>query len=191
MTSEFLTTAAAIGTFVVIAATAVAAMVQLRHLRAANQITALDSFTKTYEGAEFRDAFHFVRSELNERLKDPAFRRELRGGTIDRANHPEVVVLNILETWGNYYRYGAIDRHIFVQQLARVMTGFWTMLEPTIALMSERSGGINVAFENFEFFVIEARKWTDRNPLGTFPKGVRRIPLTDQWREVDASRPQS
>jgi len=60
MSQETLSTAAAIGTFVVIAATAIAAVAQLRHLRAANQVSAVRVLMGEYDGAELRDAFHFV-----------------------------------------------------------------------------------------------------------------------------------
>jgi hypothetical protein len=60
MSLEAWSAAAQIGTFLVIAATAVAALVQLNHLRAANQIAASNMFIQEYEGPELREAF-FVR----------------------------------------------------------------------------------------------------------------------------------
>ena len=177
-------TIAQVATFLVIAATATAALIQLRHMRAANQVAALQTFSQAYEGPEFRDAFHFVRSELEGRLEDPSFRRELRRGDIDRAKHPEIAIANFFEQWGNYYRNGAIDRRAFMQDMAGIVVGFWDRLEPVIAMLAEENGG-NTYFENFEFLTIHAREWRKRHPKGTFPAGLPRIPLADPWREID------
>lgn len=48
-------TIASVGTFVVVAATAIAALVQLGHLRAANQVSALQVWFTAYEGSELLD----------------------------------------------------------------------------------------------------------------------------------------
>ncbi|MBV8282486.1 MAG: hypothetical protein JO347_10555, partial [Candidatus Eremiobacteraeota bacterium] len=44
MSLELWSTIAAVGTFVVITATAIAAVIQLRHMRSSNQITILNDF---------------------------------------------------------------------------------------------------------------------------------------------------
>jgi hypothetical protein len=53
MSLELLNTFATFGTFVVITATAVAALVQLRHARSSNQIAALNELRKAQETPEF------------------------------------------------------------------------------------------------------------------------------------------
>ena len=63
MTPEWLTAIATAGTFIVIAASAVAAIFQLRHMRGSNQITALTECRETMESREFQDARQFIRSE--------------------------------------------------------------------------------------------------------------------------------
>ena len=84
MSLELWSTIASVGTFVVITATAIAAVLQLRHLRAANMVAAIQSFFNAYEGPELREAFQFVRNELPLRLEDRTFRQELRAGRTDR-----------------------------------------------------------------------------------------------------------
>src|SRR5579872_1117850 len=98
MSLELWSAVASVGTFLVIGATAIAAIVQLRHLRSANQVAAWQMFAQTYEGPELRDAFHFVRTELAQRLEDPEFRRELRAGETDRVKHPEIKICNFLNS---------------------------------------------------------------------------------------------
>ncbi|HEY5094380.1 MAG TPA: hypothetical protein VII69_04590 [Candidatus Eremiobacteraceae bacterium] len=174
-----------IGTFIVIAATAVIAVVQLRHLRSGNQVQWMRGLAQDYEGAEFRDAFHFVRSELAECLKEPPFRKELRSGPLDRSEHPEVVILNLFETWGRCYRAGAVDRKAFVAQFCRVIVSHWDVLEPAIALIATRTGGVNTFFGSFEYLTVQARAWMTNNPRADYPIGAPRIPLRDPWANED------
>lgn len=54
MSLELISTLAAVGTFFVIAATAIAAVIHLRHLRASNQLTAFMTVTHRLDDAEFR-----------------------------------------------------------------------------------------------------------------------------------------
>ncbi len=56
MTAEWLTAAGTLGTFIVIAVSAVAAFIQLRHVRGGNQIMALSEVRKQMESPEFRRA---------------------------------------------------------------------------------------------------------------------------------------
>src|ERR1700681_3895910 len=132
MSLDALAALSQVGTFIVIAATAVTAVVQLRHLRSGNQLLWMRGLAQDYEGAEFRDAFHFVRAQLSDRLKEPSFRKELRSGLVDRAKHPEVVVLNLFENWGRYYRGGAVDRMLFLSQFCRVIVSHWDVLAPVV-----------------------------------------------------------
>lgn len=53
MSPEWLTAIGTIGTFVVIAALAAAALFQLRHMRGSNQIMALTEVRETVESADF------------------------------------------------------------------------------------------------------------------------------------------
>ncbi len=74
MSFELINSLATFGTFLVIAATAIAALVQLRHSRSSNHIVALNELRETMESAEFRAAQISAFRELPVRLQDPAFR---------------------------------------------------------------------------------------------------------------------
>jgi hypothetical protein len=56
MSLELVNTFATLGTFLVIAATAIAAIVPVRHMRGSNQIVALNELRETTETAGFRAA---------------------------------------------------------------------------------------------------------------------------------------
>ena len=62
-------TAASIGTFLVIVATAIATVMHMREVQAANKVAALKAFFDAYEGPELADAFRFVRNDLARRLR--------------------------------------------------------------------------------------------------------------------------
>ena len=176
---------AQVGVFIVIAVTAVATLIQVRHLRTANQGAWLQAWMRDYQGSEYRDAFRFVRTELAQRLEDPAFRQELRKRGASRENHPEIVIANLFELWGMYFRLGAVDQRMFLAENHSIITQFWDRLEPVVALTAYRSGGKNDGFHSFEYLTVRARKWAATHKAGDYPKGEMRIPLNDRWREID------
>jgi hypothetical protein len=176
MSLEFLSAVASAGTFVVITATAIAAVLQLRQQRAGNKIAYIQSFYSGYEGSELRPAFDFVRYELAERLKDARFRDDLRpGGITVRSLHPEITVLNFFDLWGLYYRDGVVDRDSFMRVFGGVVVGFWKRLEPVIALGCDEHG--NTSCQDFEYLAVEASKWIARHPNGDYMHGASRMPL--------------
>lgn len=176
---------ASVGTFVVIAATAIAAVMQLGHMRAANKVAQIQTFLAEYEGPEMRDAFRFVRNDLAKRLEDPDFRAELMQPGGDRAKHPELAIANFFDQWGLYYRDGVIDRTSFMRVNAAIVDGFWRRLEPVIAITARSTGGINTAWEQFEYLTVQAREWLERHPDGDYAPGVERIALKDPWASRD------
>jgi len=177
MSLEVLNTIAACGTFVVIAATAIAAAIQLRHMRAGNQMHQIHTIVDSYQASQYEKAFHFVRTELHAKLADRQFRQEIIDGRPDRVSHPESRICILFDEWGSYYRNGAIDKRTFMQGMAGIVVAYWDLLEPVIALSAQGTGGVNVAFESFEVMTICARDWLKRYPRGTFPRGMKRLPL--------------
>jgi hypothetical protein len=177
MSLEALNTLAACGTFVVIAATAIAAAIQLRHMRAGNQIQQIQTIVGSYESSQYEGAFHFARTELHAKLADRRFRQEIIDGRPDRLSHPELRLCTLFDQWGSFYRNGAIDKRTFMQGMAGVVVTYWELLEPVIALSAQSTDGVNVTFESFEVMTVCARDWLKRYPRGTFPRGMKRLPL--------------
>jgi hypothetical protein len=78
MSPETITAISSIVTAVVIAGTAVAAVIQLRHMRSGNMIEAILSFRSMLEDDEHRKANRLLRGgDLARELDDPQFRRYL------------------------------------------------------------------------------------------------------------------
>ena len=78
MSAEWLTAVSTFATFVVIAGTAVAAVIQLRHMRNTNQLTVLNEVRREMRSPEFAQALDFIQNEFPRRAQEPAFRAALR-----------------------------------------------------------------------------------------------------------------
>ena len=85
---------ASVGTFVVIAATAIAAIVQLRHLSTSNQLAGLLSILGRSEDPQLVEWSDTIRTALEQKLPDPAFRKSVEEGTFDRRSAPWLHLYN-------------------------------------------------------------------------------------------------
>jgi hypothetical protein len=74
MSLELVNTLTTFATFMVIAAAAIAAIVQLRHARGSNQIAAINEIREIQGKPEFQAAFDFVFTQLTPKVQDPTFR---------------------------------------------------------------------------------------------------------------------
>lgn len=188
MSLELTNTLATLGTFVVIAATAIAAILQLRHVRSSNQIAALNELRETTETPEFMEASHFVQGGLSAKLQDPAFRyqitmRSLRTdetrALIAKAN----LIGNFFESMGTLVKTGLVDKELALQIWDGVAVQAWEHLAPYLAILRRSSG--DVLWEKFEYLTVLAQDWIAAHPKGSYPVGMRRIDLKDEWEEPD------
>ncbi len=177
MSLEVINTLAAVGTFVVIAATAIAALVQLRHLQASNQLQAMLKLNEMWDEPVMRAASHYVRAELADRVKDPEYARSLDKASNDWSIHPEVRVMTWWEQVGTMVKYGFIQSDPFLDLASFAVSNDWDHLAVTIALMRRKRGP--AVWENFEYLVVRGREFTRRHPDGAFPATFQRLPLPD------------
>lgn len=179
MSLELVSTLSAVGTFFVIAATAIAAVIQLRHLRASNQLTAFMTITQNFDDAEFRELLAYVRNDLAQKARDPEYREELLAARgVDRVRFPEVIVAGFFEQLGIFVKHGLVDKDVFLDAYASLIISNWKFLEPLIALTRKRAG--RATWENFEYLVVIANRWIERYPDGTLPKDFPRLKLSDE-----------
>jgi hypothetical protein len=188
MSLELVNTFATLATFVVIAATAIAAIVQLRHARRSNQIAALNELRASFATAELMDAESFVLRELPEKLKDPAFRHQAdvvsaRTGEVRALILKALEVGNFYESMGVFVKNGLVDRALVLQGYDDVVINAWDSLAPALAIFRRRRG--NGLWENFEYLTVLAQDWKAAHPNGTYPAGARRIELKDEFLEAD------
>lgn len=189
MSLELVNTLATVGTFLVIAATAIAAIVQLRHMRSSNQIAALNELRESIAKHDFQAAEHFVRTELPGLLKDPAFRYELGTPAARTAeNRQRIQMVNVLanfyEGMGLLVKTGLVNPALALDMWSTRLAMHWKALAPVIAIMRRKAN--KGLWENFEYIVVLSQAWIAAHPKGAYPPGMRRIELDDEWLEADA-----
>jgi hypothetical protein len=181
MSQESLSTAAAIGTFIVIAATAIAAVVQLRHLRAQNQLTGLLTVLARVEDPQFNEWVDGARETIKSRMPDPAYRRAILDGTVERRNNSWLNLANSYDWVGSLVKHNLIPEESLLDVYSGRVIGAWNIIEGIVPLVRTRAPA---ARENFEFLVVRARKYRAQHPQGTYPKGVPRLKVDVTWPEL-------
>ncbi|MBV8081467.1 MAG: hypothetical protein JOY86_00625 [Candidatus Eremiobacteraeota bacterium] len=186
MSLELVNTIATTVTAVVIAATAIAALVQLRHMRAANQITALLAVQNELDCADFRDAEVVVREEFLEMLEDPGFCRYVIAmsrpgfkGKMDerylKVRQSALLLANTFENLGSMVKNGMIDSNLVLDIYCWSVNGYWNRLAPLTALMRAASG-MPALYENFEYLAVLSKRFMKEYPA-TYPPNVERLPM--------------
>jgi hypothetical protein len=174
-----------IATLLVFGGTAVAALLQIRHLRASNELDALLRITEQLRGNELQDAFKYVQTELDAKVADTDYRRELsRRGFVDSNRHPEMNVCNWFNEVGTLVKNRLIAEATFLDLFSRLVTYYWKRLDPVIALL-RRERGLG-QYENFEYLAMLAERWETRHPHGAYPAGAKRMTIVDRYLDTDA-----
>lgn len=187
-TLDLVSTLAAAGQFVVVAATALAAIVQLRHMRASNELTALLSVDRDFHEESLQRSLRYVQFDLAARMQDAEYRSELsRIGFVDVGAHPEMEALNWFNRIGALVKNGLVDERTFLDVFSRLTIHYWQLLEPSVALLRRKRG--DMQYENFEYVARRARDWLDRHPHGTYPRNVPRLDVPDPWLAADSAQP--
>ena len=186
MSPEMISALAESGTLIVIVASVFAALIQLRHIRAGNQLQALLSLERDFRAPELQTALTYVQEKLPQRLEDPAYRRELEAiGFIDPVDHPEMVACNWLNEMGTLVKRGLVSEDTFMDLFARLIAHCWKQIAPAVAIMRRSRG--QAQYHDFEYLAMRANAWLERNPQGMSPHAFVRVPLVDRW--ADADRP--
>ncbi len=174
LSAEWISTAATVGTFLVIAASAIAALVQLRHMRGSNQIIALTECRETLESPEFRDAQRFVSYELSTRLLDPDECRKI--ASLPFTNEYEAIgtVANFFESMGLFVKTGIIDRRIACDFWSAVVLRNWRALAPITAFVRHHISNVAL-WENFEYMAVLCERYEREHP-SSYPPGESRMP---------------
>jgi hypothetical protein len=189
MTLELWNTFATLGTFIVIAATAIAALVQLRHLRAGNQVSAMTSVGSQFDDRTFREALQLALPNIDSAVDDDDFRRyDLAVGR--RAHLPPVpqgvidlrraalLVGNFYEELGILVKNGAIDRDLVLDRWSANTCGSWYRMARYVSWIRKAQNTRSV-WENFEYLTVLSEDWLRAHPDGVYPQGVRRLELPE------------
>lgn len=189
MSLELINTVASLVTVSIVAATAIAALIQLRHLRAANQIHAMLAVGEKLDSRDFADALTTMNSGLEAALADQEF-REYEIAIRRRVPPPKVeercvdmhnaciLIGNTFELMGTLVKNGTVDQTMVVDQYCGVVLGAWKRLADYTAL--GREAGDPNGWECFEYLAVLSEDWLRSHP-SSYPKGVRRYPLHNPW----------
>lgn len=187
MNPELLTAFATVGTVLVIGASAAAALIQLRHMRASNELEALLSLQQDFQSPPVQAALHYVQEQLPHQIQEEAYRDELAAiGFISVERHPELLACNWFTQMGTFLKHGLISEATLMDLYARLVRYYWNALAPAIAIMRRKRG--DGQYSEFEYLALRATAWLEHHNEGVFPKNVTRTPLLDPWRDTDAQR---
>jgi hypothetical protein len=171
MNLEDVNTAVGILTFLVIAASAVAAVIQLRHLRAGNDLQGLLKVLEMAYEPAIQEAFDFLTHDFPRKFNDPAFRRSLLENPIDHQAHKELVAMEYYERLGSYVKNNMISAEYYLDCSSPQL--YWELLAPVVGALRTKNGA--AAYENFEYLVMLGQDWDARHPDGNYPRGARRL----------------
>jgi Domain of unknown function (DUF4760) len=173
VTAEWVTASATVGTFVVILTSAIAALVQLRHMRGSNQIIALTECRETLESAAFREAERFVSFELPKRLQDPVEAQKVAAIPFVGEYQAIGTVANFFESMGLFVKSGIIDKDIACDFWSFVILRNWNAVAPVIEYVRHKT--TPGMWENFEYMAVLVSRYIDRHPT-SYPAGWPRMP---------------
>src|SRR5579863_5537350 len=190
MSLELVNTFGTLLSVAIIAATAVAAMVQLRHLQAGNQINAILSIGNQYDAKEYRDAQYLILHKLTAVLEDPLYReyefaiaRSLPVPTVPedfvRLRSAMQLIGNTHEELGILVKNGIVDKDLFLDRYSWVIATGWKRMERYVAYIREINGDDGI-WENFEYLAVLSEDYLVEHP-STYPRGVRRMQPRNPW----------
>jgi len=134
MAWEGVSTMATVVTTLVIAATAIAAIIQIRQLKLATQLEGFLALHQEYASPEMYAVREYVKNELPRRLQDPKYCDELEKGGAFTATHPELVLGNFWEKVGTLVSTGLLDPNLYLEMGAYRAIEAWDQLREVIEL---------------------------------------------------------
>ena len=160
-------------TLLVVVATAISALRQIRHLRAQNTLNGLLKVLDDWRDPKFQEWMRYVRLELPKRVKEPGFFDDLDVRAIDRGKHPEINICDWYEQVGSYMKYGLLDERTMMDVSSGSCKAAWDCIQPVIERMRQTRG--DMLYENFEYMAVRGTLFIRANPDGCYPRGVPRM----------------
>lgn len=179
---ELINVAASVATLVVLAAAAAAALIQLRHMRAGNQLQAFIDIYARANSPEMMKLFDFVLMDLSDVVKkdadyvDKIVRRE-----VPSSESPLRIAFWFDEV-GIALRQELVSAEVVFQigASAYATVSAWRAMQPLIEALRKRS---RASFLHFEYAAVRAQQWIEAHPEGDYPAG------TPRWRDIATGGP--
>lgn len=178
MSPEWVAAIAAIGTFVVIAAFAIAALIQMRHMRSANQISLFTAYNTEFDSPQFASAFAFVRTELSKHEFPAEELANLVDGIYPGRLHDARTIGNFFEDMGSFVATGMLHPSVVCNLYSQNVVDVWRAMAP-IAFFVRRHRNMRGIWENFEYLAVLAEDFIAKHPNGVYPRTLRRMPVDD------------
>lgn len=175
---EAWSTVASIGTFVVITATAVAALAQLRHMRSSNQIAAITDMQRAMESEKFARAQNFVVEQVPKLIDDPVGRSKLSAEILPPDVQAVRDVGNFFEVMGVFVKNGIIDRALVCDLWDGIVFRTWKQLEPVVLIRRKVSSP--GTWTNFEYLAVICEESLSKWPGGKYSRGTRRMRIDER-----------
>jgi len=181
---EYLAAISTIVSCVIVVVGAFAALRQLRHLRASNEASALQNMIVRWEHPDVRDSMRFVREELPNKLRDPAFIEALWQSPIAPEVRVIIPALNYWESVGSFVLTGGISEKSVMLGYAWLAVDTWSAAAPAIAVLRQTRSPL--LYENFEHLAAYATRWLEQRPR-TKAKLLRMPPTATPERPASAT----
>ena len=186
MSSEQLNLVISAATLAVLLAAALAAIIQLRHIRASNESATFSTAFALWYSPDVQRGLRFIQHELSAKMKDPVFRAELdTPGAVDHEHHPEVNVIDFFDNVAVFVVLGVMREDLILHAGSQLISQLWQTLSPTIAIMRRKRG--KQLYVSFEYLAARAHAWMQRYPDGYTPRAFVRLPISDVWLQADAA----
>ncbi len=158
---------------VIVVVGAFAALRQLRHLRASNEASALQNMIIRWEHPDVRDSMRFVREELPNKMRDPAFIEALWQTPIPPEVRVIITALNYWESVATFVLTGALSEESVMLGYSWLAVDTWSAAAPAIAVL--RGTRDPLLYENFEHLAAYATRHLDKRHR-TRSKRLLRMP---------------
>jgi hypothetical protein len=185
MSPELINAVTSVGTLLLLAATVIAAIVQLRHLRAGNELAAALAIERDFRRSELQGALSHVQSRLAAQLEEPAYRARLGApGYLDPREYPEMLLCNWFDRVGSLIRGGFLNESMFLTSFDRLVMYYWELLAPLIAVLRRTRGAGEYA--GFEFLAFRAQARHAERRAHARPASTPHA-VADPWLEHDTN----
>ena len=173
MSLETWNTVASVGTFVVIAATAIAAIAQLLHMRRSNQISAITKFWEILNSERILAARRWMVETFPTVLASADGRARLGAAFLPRDLEPMRDIANVMELMGTMVRLRIIDADLVVGEFDGLVLQTWKRLEPAVLIRREVT--VPGLWGGFEYLATLSERSMRETGGDRYPKGWPRM----------------
>jgi hypothetical protein len=157
MTAELFGVIGSIVSSIVVVVGVLVAIRQLRHLRASNEVAALNGLIERYDRPEVRASLRFIQTSLEERMRDETFVAALGSNPIGEEARVILPGFYFYESVGAYVRMGAISERAVMMLWSQQIADIWRFSADAIAAIRAAQGP--EIMDSFEHMAARSTRW--------------------------------